>query len=49
MPRNDQVTRQWHILQRLESSRRGLTLGDLLEALPPEYPRGVTSDVHHAC
>jgi predicted DNA-binding transcriptional regulator YafY len=39
MPRNDQVTRQWHILQRLDTSRRGLTLDELLEALPSEYPK----------
>lgn len=39
MPRNDQVTRQWHILQRLEVSKRGLTLHELLAALPDDFPK----------
>lgn len=39
MPRNDQVTRQWHILRQLEASRSGLTLDQLLKSLPPEYPK----------
>ncbi|MGH7230089.1 MAG: helix-turn-helix transcriptional regulator [Nitrospiraceae bacterium] len=39
MPRNDQVTRQWHIMQRLASSRQGLTLGQLAESLSAEFPK----------
>jgi predicted DNA-binding transcriptional regulator YafY len=39
MPRNDQVIRQWLILDRLQASRLGLTLDQLLSALPQEYPR----------
>lgn len=39
MPRNDQVTRQWHILRQLEASRSGLTLDQLLKSLPPDYPK----------
>lgn len=38
MPRNDQVTRQWHVLHLLGSAR-GLTLDELMQALPPDYPR----------
>jgi predicted DNA-binding transcriptional regulator YafY len=38
MPRNDQITRQWHLLRRLESSR-GLTLGALVESVPSDYPK----------
>jgi hypothetical protein len=38
MPRNDQVTRQWHVLRLLESSR-GLTLDELMQELPDDYPR----------
>lgn len=38
MPRNDQVTRQWHILRQLESSR-GRTLDELMGGLPPDAPR----------
>ena len=48
MPRNDQVTRQWHILQRLDTSRRGLTLVELLAALPPDlakHPRTIRRDL----
>lgn len=36
MPRNDQVIRQWHILQRFQESH-GLTLEELAAALPPDY------------
>ena len=39
MPRNDQVTRQWHILRRLEAAKRGLTLEALLEELPDDLPK----------
>jgi len=48
MPRNDQVTRQWHVLQRLEGSTRGLTLDELLAALPPDltkHPRTIRRDL----
>lgn len=38
MPRNDQVTRQWHILRNLEASKRGVTFDELLRALPAEFP-----------
>jgi predicted DNA-binding transcriptional regulator YafY len=38
MPRNDQVTRQWHLLRLLESPR-GVTLDDIVQRLPPDYPR----------
>lgn len=38
MPRNDQVTRQWHLLRLLESSR-GITLEELHEQLPADYAR----------
>jgi predicted DNA-binding transcriptional regulator YafY len=37
VPRNDQITRQWHLLRRLENTR-GLTLSQLVEAVPDEYP-----------
>ncbi len=38
MPRNDQVTRQWYLLRKLESSR-GATLLELVNALPDDYPK----------
>ncbi len=38
MPRNDQVTRQWHLLRRLESPG-GATLQDLFAALPNDFPK----------
>ncbi len=38
MPRNDQITRQWHLLRRLENTR-GLTLSELVEAVPDDYPK----------
>jgi len=37
MPRNDQVTRQWHLLRLLESSR-GVTLDEIITRLPADYP-----------
>jgi predicted DNA-binding transcriptional regulator YafY len=40
MPRNDQVTRQWHILRLLESSR-GITIDELHERLPVDHARHV--------
>jgi predicted DNA-binding transcriptional regulator YafY len=36
--RNDQVTRQWHLLRRLEGST-GLTLAELAAGLPADFPR----------
>lgn len=33
MPSNDQVTRQWYLLQRLSAARNGLTLTQLVEAI----------------
>lgn len=48
MPRNDQVTRQWHVLQRLEASKRGLTLNELLASLPSDlarHPRTIRRDL----
>jgi predicted DNA-binding transcriptional regulator YafY len=38
MPRNDQITRQWHLLRRLEGSS-GLTLHELVDAVPDDYPK----------
>jgi hypothetical protein len=38
VPRNDQITRQWHLLRRLESSR-GVTLPELVESVPNDYPK----------
>ncbi len=38
MPRNDQITRQWHLLRQLEVSN-GLTLQQLVEAVPEDFPR----------
>lgn len=38
MPRNDQITRQWHLLRRLEGSN-GLTLQQLIESVPEDYPK----------
>jgi predicted DNA-binding transcriptional regulator YafY len=39
MPRNDQITRQWHLLRHLEASRHGATLSELAEALPADFVR----------
>ena len=38
MPRNDQVTRQWYLLRRLESSR-GATLQELVGSVPDDFPK----------
>jgi predicted DNA-binding transcriptional regulator YafY len=38
MPRNDQVVRQWYLLQRLEGAR-GATLHELGDAVPRDYAR----------
>ena len=40
MPRNDQITRQWHLLRLLESPR-GVTLDELQSRLPTDYARHV--------
>jgi len=48
MPRNDQVVRQWHILRKLEDSR-GLTIEELAQALPedyPKHPRTIRRDIY---
>jgi len=39
MPRNDQVTRQWHLLRTLEVSREGVTLQALADGLPADFTR----------
>jgi predicted DNA-binding transcriptional regulator YafY len=36
MPRNDQVTRQWYLLQQLSAARHGLTLAQLTKAIPED-------------
>jgi predicted DNA-binding transcriptional regulator YafY len=38
MPRNDQITRQWHLLRRLEGSN-GLSLQQLVESVPEDFPK----------
>lgn len=38
MARNDQATRQWHLLRCLESSK-GATLGQLIAAIPDDFPK----------
>ncbi|MDF0644300.1 MAG: transcriptional regulator [Nitrospira sp.] len=40
MPRNDQLIRQWQLLRLLESPR-GVTLDDIAQRLPPDYPRHI--------
>jgi predicted DNA-binding transcriptional regulator YafY len=40
MPRNDQITRQWHLLRRLENSQ-GLTLSELVHSVPDDHPKNV--------
>lgn len=47
MPRNDQVTRQWLLLQKLEGSR-GATLQELAASLPEDHachPRTIRRDI----
>ena len=39
MPRNDQVTRQWHLLRHLEATAHGATLQALADALPADFPK----------
>ena len=36
MARNDQITRRWHLLRRLEDSHC-LTLAELVDAVPDDY------------
>ena len=38
MPRNDQITRQWHLLRGLEGSN-GLTLSQLVHSVPDDHPK----------
>jgi hypothetical protein len=38
MPRNDQITRQWHLLRRLEGSN-GLTFRQLVKTVPDDHPK----------
>jgi predicted DNA-binding transcriptional regulator YafY len=38
MPRNDQITRQWHLLRRLEGSP-GQSLQELVDNVPDDYPK----------
>ena len=38
MPRNDQITRQWHLLRRLDGSQ-GRTLQELVENVPDDFPK----------
>jgi hypothetical protein len=38
MPRNDRITRQWHLLRRLEGSN-GLTLSQLVHSVPDDHPK----------
>jgi predicted DNA-binding transcriptional regulator YafY len=38
VPRNDQITRQWHLLRQLEGSP-GRSLRELVDNVPDDYPR----------
>jgi predicted DNA-binding transcriptional regulator YafY len=38
MPRNDQITRQWHLLRQLEGSP-GQSLAELVDNVPDDYPK----------
>ena len=38
MPRNDQITRQWHLLRQLEGSS-GRSLQELIDGVPDDYPK----------
>ena len=47
MPRNDQVTRQWLLMQKLEQSH-GATLQELAASLPEDFschPRTIRRDL----
>ncbi|MBP1779587.1 MAG: putative Helix-turn-helix, type 11 domain protein, partial [candidate division NC10 bacterium] len=39
MPRNDQMIRQWRLIQHLEGASRGATLQELAASLPADYVR----------
>jgi len=41
MPRNDQFTRQWHLLRQLEGSQ-GRSLQDLVDNVPEDYPKNAS-------
>jgi len=38
MPRNDQITRQWHLLRLLEGSQ-GKGLQELVDNVPDDFPK----------
>jgi len=38
VPRNDQITRQWHLLRQLEGSH-GKSLHELVDNIPDDYPK----------
>ena len=38
MPRNDQITRQWHLLRQLDGCQ-GKSLRELVENVPDDYPK----------
>jgi hypothetical protein len=38
MPRNDQITRQWHLLRQLDGSA-GRSLQELVDNVPDDYPK----------
>ena len=38
MPRNDQITRQWHLLRQLDGPQ-GRTLQELVDNVPEDYPK----------
>lgn len=38
MPRNDQITRQWHLLRQLDGTR-GKSLEELVANVPEDYPK----------
>jgi hypothetical protein len=38
MPRNDQITRQWHLLRQLDGSS-GRSLQELVDNVPEDYPK----------
>jgi hypothetical protein len=38
MPRNDQITRQWYLLRRLDGSK-GHTLSELVNSVPDDFPK----------
>lgn len=40
MPRNDQITRQWHLLRQLDGSS-GRNLQEHVDNVPDDYPKNV--------